>query len=374
MKYIFAIIFVVFFTFSSFAQPGQTKNGVPERDIPRSIQIIVHPDTLDFDTTLTGYTVVRDLTIQNNGTQSLIVLDIFSTDLAFTVDTTHFQLSPSDSFLLPVTFLPYNFDFYSGQLFILSDDPVQDTVSVFLRGWGFEPPILYPPFVPSEIIEIIPEGDSLIVDILFTNYSPMYMKWIGGVDYLTENDGHPIIVNANDSADFSLADSNWLCISPDSGTIPPWSSDIIQAKIHGIIGTAGDTFNEAIIWVNANNPIFPYGEIPVEVTVIPAVVGLRREENIHPQTFQLFQNYPNPFNPTTTISYQLPVSSEVELRIYNLLGQRIRTLANTKQPIGTYQTEWDGRDDAGREVASGVYIYQLKTADYTGSRKLLLMK
>ncbi len=91
-------------------------------------------------------------------------------------------------------------------------------------------------------------------------------------------------------------------------------------------------------------------------------------------SFELFQNYPNPFNPATTISYQLPVSTEVELTIYNLLGQQTRTLVSSKQPAGAYQLEWDGRDNAGSEVASGIYVYRLKTDDFTRSRKMLLLR
>lgn len=94
-----------------------------------------------------------------------------------------------------------------------------------------------------------------------------------------------------------------------------------------------------------------------------------------PSDFKLYQNYPNPFNPTTTISWQLPVASQVELTIYNLLGQKIRTLVDGRQPAGFHQVEWDGRDDAGRQVASGVYFYRLTTVDgFRQSRKMLLLK
>ncbi|NIV98773.1 T9SS type A sorting domain-containing protein, partial [Candidatus Saccharibacteria bacterium] len=76
----------------------------------------------------------------------------------------------------------------------------------------------------------------------------------------------------------------------------------------------------------------------------------------------------------TTISYQLPVSSEIELTIYNLLGQQIQKLVNTRQTAGSYQILWDGRDDAGREVASGIYLYQLKAGKFVSTRKMLLIQ
>jgi hypothetical protein len=91
-------------------------------------------------------------------------------------------------------------------------------------------------------------------------------------------------------------------------------------------------------------------------------------------SYQLNQNYPNPFNPATTISYQLAMVSEVELTIYNTLGQEVRKLVQTNQPAGIYQVQWNGKDDGGKDVASGLYLYQLKTSDYVQSRKMLLLR
>ncbi len=89
-----------------------------------------------------------------------------------------------------------------------------------------------------------------------------------------------------------------------------------------------------------------------------------------PGVFSLQQNYPNPFNPTTTISYQLPKISRVDLSVYNLLGQKVATLVNKKQPAGSYTVEFDGG-----KLASGVYYYVLETdAGFKQSRKLLLLK
>lgn len=90
--------------------------------------------------------------------------------------------------------------------------------------------------------------------------------------------------------------------------------------------------------------------------------------------FRLFQNYPNPFNPETAISYQLSVVSNLELAVYNPLGQKIRTLVQARQPAGSYDVKWDGRDDAGREVGSGVYIYRLRAGEFAQSRKMLLIR
>jgi hypothetical protein len=93
-----------------------------------------------------------------------------------------------------------------------------------------------------------------------------------------------------------------------------------------------------------------------------------------PAEFYLAQNYPNPFNPTTSISYGLPRDSHVRIDIFNLLGQRIRTLLNEDQRAGYKSVVWDGRDAAGQSVASGVYLYRLKAGEKEMSRKMLMLK
>ncbi|NIT57256.1 MAG: T9SS type A sorting domain-containing protein, partial [Aliifodinibius sp.] len=90
--------------------------------------------------------------------------------------------------------------------------------------------------------------------------------------------------------------------------------------------------------------------------------------------FLLFQNYPNPFNPVTNIEFYLPSSDRVELVISNVLGQRIRTLFTGKIPAGTHSFSWDGINDSGSLVASGVYIYQLTTSDGQQAKKMLFIR
>jgi subtilisin family serine protease len=97
-------------------------------------------------------------------------------------------------------------------------------------------------------------------------------------------------------------------------------------------------------------------------------------QNILPKGYTLSQNYPNPFNPRTTIEYGLPARAHVELAIYNLLGQKVRTLTDQVQKEGSHAARWDGKDDYGDEVASGVYLYRLKAGEATLSRKMLLLK
>ena len=94
-----------------------------------------------------------------------------------------------------------------------------------------------------------------------------------------------------------------------------------------------------------------------------------------PTAFELSQNYPNPFNPTTMIEYSVPEAAEVQVGIYNLLGQQVRTLASGEHQPGFYSALWNGLDENGIRVESGVYIYRMSSsAGFTATRKLVLLK
>lgn len=90
--------------------------------------------------------------------------------------------------------------------------------------------------------------------------------------------------------------------------------------------------------------------------------------------FEIAQNYPNPFNSATTISYDISKITDIELTIFNILGQKIRTLVDCKQPAGSYQIQWDGQDNEGRNAASGIYFCRLKAGEFAQIRKMILMK
>ena len=99
-----------------------------------------------------------------------------------------------------------------------------------------------------------------------------------------------------------------------------------------------------------------------------------RENEVLPQTTQLAQNFPNPFNNGTTVPFSLARRSEVELSVYNLAGQKVKTLVRAAWDAGNHRVIWDGRDDGGVEVAAGVYLYRLRTEGRLESRKLLLLR
>jgi hypothetical protein len=112
------------------------------------------------------------------------------------------------------------------------------------------------------------------------------------------------------------------------------------------------------------------------------VTGVEDDFSQLPIGFTLEQNYPNPFRngaalraiSTTTIRYQLPKTSQVVLKIYNTFGQEVRTLVNARQPAGMNSVVWDGRDESGKEVSSGIYIYRLQAGESIQSRKLSFVR
>lgn len=93
-----------------------------------------------------------------------------------------------------------------------------------------------------------------------------------------------------------------------------------------------------------------------------------------PDKYELSQNYPNPFNPWTLISYAIPEAGDVELVIYNISGKIVTRLVKTNQPAGKYQVVWNGCDESGNRVSSGIYYYQLKTTKFNQTKKMVLFQ
>ena len=110
------------------------------------------------------------------------------------------------------------------------------------------------------------------------------------------------------------------------------------------------------------------------VTILPVGVGIDDEFADIPVEFNLYQNYPNPFNPSTLIKYALPKSSTVSLVIYNLMGQEIRRWDESDAVPGYYEKIWNGTNQAGISVSSGIYIYRITTAEFIQTRKMVLLK
>ncbi|HUV36109.1 MAG TPA: T9SS type A sorting domain-containing protein [Patescibacteria group bacterium] len=133
--------------------------------------------------------------------------------------------------------------------------------------------------------------------------------------------------------------------------------------------------NGSTILLPENVPVQISQEIHSARLIIGTDVFLAERDSHLPRlTFLLEQNYPNPFNPTTRIAYSISEPGYVKLEIYNVLGQRIRTLVDDRLPAGRFVALWEGKDDRGNGVTSGVYFYRIKYGDMLEQRKMVLLK
>jgi hypothetical protein len=144
--------------------------------------------------------------------------------------------------------------------------------------------------------------------------------------------------------------------------------DLINRETYNIKETSSVTLNQN--W--GKLPVYPFKII----AGTPEYVSSMTQEILSqlPETFTLHQNYPNPFNPTTTIRFEIPVPSQVSLKIYNLMGQEVRTLTRDWFPMGNHQLIWNGKDQRGIPVSAGVYIYRLQSQNFQKTRKMVLLK
>lgn len=154
----------------------------------------------------------------------------------------------------------------------------------------------------------------------------------------------------------------------------------IDAVVPGVVTIVAERngygSSQLDIVINENN----YTINNVNITMTPEGVTSVDGNSTTPETFTLNQNYPNPFNPSTTISFELPVASRVSLQVFNVLGQQITSLVNNEVAQGKFAVVWNGQDNSGRSVASGMYFYRLNaTASVSGKefssiKKMLLLK
>ena len=156
-------------------------------------------------------------------------------------------------------------------------------------------------------------------------------------------------------------------------TLTDWKEYIVIAE---------SPSDAAGVSVRARFTSFPYGYgwyDDFRIEELAEVITLIEPEptpisNLVPHDFVLQQNYPNPFNPETIIEFKVPELGPVVLSIFNTLGQKIRTLVNDHRAPGTYQVFWDGRDDHGNYVATGMYLYQLRGENALITKKMFLIK
>ena len=150
---------------------------------------------------------------------------------------------------------------------------------------------------------------------------------------------------------FTLDDTTTLCI--DSCFWPP---------------TGRLDISNADASVFTPRHFLPFCYLSTEVREIPDVGDNR------PSEFSLSQNYPNPFNPVTNVEFSVSRTAHVKLDIFNIVGQKVRTLVDEEMKAGKYAVDWDGKDENEHWVSSGIYFYRMKAEDFSDMKKMLLVK
>ncbi|MCH7724747.1 MAG: T9SS type A sorting domain-containing protein, partial [Bacteroidetes bacterium] len=113
-----------------------------------------------------------------------------------------------------------------------------------------------------------------------------------------------------------------------------------------------------------------WDDLKVEKTGSPTNV----EDATIPTEFSVTQNYPNPFNPSTTIKYSIPQQSIVTIKVYDILGTEVKTLVNGERTPGIYSVQWNGDNNYGSKVATGIYIYRVVAGNFVQVKKMILLK
>lgn len=174
-----------------------------------------------------------------------------------------------------------------------------------------------------------------------------------------------------DGADFEIYINGKLnAISSFSGSILPTNINLLIGQV--LPGNSRYNFKGVLDDVRIYNYALSLWEIKNLYDIVTSVKG-QSGEYIPGQNI-LRQNYPNPFNGQTRINYQIKEAGFVHLEIFNLLGQKIRTLVNKEETPGVYSVIWNGRDDFGEYTASGIYFYRLEINDFVLNRKLMFLK
>jgi len=127
-----------------------------------------------------------------------------------------------------------------------------------------------------------------------------------------------------------------------------------------------------IVFVQSTSAMTVYQSATISYDEL-SITAVNNESSI-PSEFKLAQNYPNPFNPSTMISYQLPVSSDVTLKVYDLLGREVVTLVDEFKPAGSYEVEFSSHSGEDQNLTSGIYFYSLNAGEFVETKKLMLLK
>jgi len=182
-----------------------------------------------------------------------------------------------------------------------------------------------------------------------------------------QNDG--LLYNGVEWIPSTVAFDDWISIPVHMGIVSAGSEVELDVIFLGL-REAEDLFTAEIL-IRSNDPLNTLVSVPVSMQV--DVVSIDTEPAL-PTEYVLYQNYPNPFNPTTVIRYGLPEASDVRLEIFDLRGRVVSRYSSVNHPAGWVNLEWNGTNDRGEQVSTGVYICRMVAGDYTKTIKMVFLK
>jgi len=265
---------------------------------------------------------------------------------------TQFSLGPGDSIVMPVQFVSVNEPGnYNANLNFASNDtttPVKSVAMNFTILDKLEPDIYLPVTVIYDTVVTMHDSTGILV---------------------IENHGDgDLIYGMSDSLS---ANENWLILPMPTGIIQPNSLNHVSYYINADSLTPGNDYT-GYIKILSNDPDESITRVQINLYVSPSTSVT--DDVLIPFTTELQQNFPNPFNPETQITYSIAKTGDVQLTVYNLIGQKIVDLVNKSQAAGNYNVIWKGINGTGQQVASGLYIYELKTENIILRQKMLLLR
>jgi hypothetical protein len=237
-------------------------------------------------------------------------------------------------------------------------------------------------FDRRDVMDILPEGDAVEITVTGEIIDTIYFVATDHVRVI-----HPSMMAPNGGEVFlagTMAEIRWadpegwevdyatLAYSPDDGET--W--ELIASNVVGqnyIWQVPGDATETGRVRVYIHDAVGVMGSDSSDepFTVSGSVVGA---ESTRPTVYALLQNSPNPFMASTRIAFDLPEDAGVKLTIYDVSGRVLRMIETAQLPAGRHEAHWDGRDNGGREVASGIYFYRLESENFSATRRMILVK
>ena len=300
-----------------------------------------------FSNTMIGFADTVVIHLANTGDDTLIITNILSLNESILPLLTEQSVSPGDTGIVPIVFIPQSEGSVESELWLFSNSYQLPGYAIGVSANAIAPGAEIS--LTSDTLQFIIDG----VDSLISKY--IHIQNIGVLPLTISNCE---IFNSFNS--FSI------------GTFP----QVIEAGIEDSIlvqldvnSTTVEEFAELII--ESNDLITPSATIILNVVNTATRV---EQYSLHPDQYQLDQNYPNPFNPTTTIRYGLPEAAQVTLYIYDIKGRKVRSIIAEDQTAGSYEYLWNGMDDSGQPVSTGLYLTRMRAGSYSKTIKMLYLK